>query len=77
MHDWFACIDSQAMSNIGYVVQLEVSTLTHARNLGRHIHAAIHENADVSYGLLERYVTSTHVDIEYPDGGGRSTGEQD
>ena len=51
------------MSYLGYVVQLEVSTLTHARNLGRHMHAAIQENTDVSYGLLERYVAFTHVDV--------------
>ena len=37
VHHCLACIDSQAMSNLGYVVQLEVSTLPHSRNLGRHI----------------------------------------
>ena len=61
MHGCLACIDSQAMSNLGYVVQQEVSTLTHEWNFGRHIHATIQENTYVSYGLLERYVTSTHM----------------
>ena len=61
MHGCLACIDSQSMSNLGYVVQLEVSTLIHAWNFGRHIHATIQENTYVSYGLLERYVTSTHM----------------
>ena len=40
MHDGLVCIDSQAMSCLGYIVQLDVSTLTHARNLGRHMPAA-------------------------------------
>ena len=61
MHGCLACIDSQAMSNLGYVVQQEVSTLTHEWNFGRHIHATIQENTYLSYGLLERYVTSTHM----------------
>ena len=66
MHDGFACIHSRTVSYLGYVVKLEVNykhSDTHVRNLGRHIQAAIQENTDVSYGLLEHYVKSTHVGV--------------
>ena len=67
MNDSFACSNDQAVAYqavayLGDVMQLEVGRLTCTRNLHCHVHPAVEKNADVSYGRLRRYATSTHVD---------------
>ena len=62
MKDSFACSNGQAVAYLGDVMQLEAGRLTCTRNLHRHVQPAVEKNADVSYGRLRRYATSTHVD---------------